>query len=813
MKKLQTLIFLFYTMHGLNAQNWEWVKSFNNNTGNSYTSYERYNQEYINNIAIDLEGNIYSIDNFTNTLILGSTTLTSAVNGTNIFIEKISSNGDWVWAKQSGGSGTGNATAKCIFVDNSNNTYIGLGHNGNVSFGSYSFNTTDYNPIIAKLSPNGNVLWGINISGWDDGAFINSIVADKDGNVYVSGEFERRVIIAPTRTSKITINSFDLYENPPYERDVFIAKISPTGDPIWAINVGSADGSEETFKMDIDANNYLYIIGTFREDIDGNSQSPSIFGDINIDFIKESKYIAKLNTDGQFSWVYPLTDDNSIGLDLVVDNNENIYCVDNKGFLNKISPDGQLEWSKGIGNDSTNYAIGTAITTDSSNNVYIGGSFYDTVVIGQDILISPISPNGSPQERTFLAKIDELGNWEYAFENNTSNIKSIANSNRIKEIKAVKEDQLIVSGDGYLEDELIFRGKVTHQSHVGDNNDLNISVYPINEARGGFNSSYRIVFNNVGTTQLDGDIMFKFDNSKLTFLNSSQVVDSQNSNSLSFIYNGLAPKESRFIDLNFVVNFISPETEETLSFETSINPIIDDLTQEDNVFTFNQPIVNSFDPNDILVIEGDKILLENSDEYLHYIIRFQNIGTASAINVKVNNLFDSNLDWTTFQLESSSHSLNIERVYGYDISFIFNGINLPDSTSDEPNSHGFIAYKIKPKKNITVGEFVPNEADIYFDFNPAVPTNLVNTEVVSTLGVSETNSSPIYLYPNPTSNILNVKSNSPISKIYVYNSLGQKVISFFNQSKVDISILNKGLYFVEIYNDSGRKLVSRFIKK
>ena len=345
-------------------------------------------------------------------------------------------------------------------------------------------------------------------------------------------------------------------------------------------------------------------------------------------------------------------------------------------------------------------------------------------------------------------------------------------------------------------------------------NDLNITILPTSEARPGFDANYQLVFHNVGTTQLDGNIVLDFDNSKLSFLSASETISSQTTNSLTFNYSSLDPFETRTINLEF--NVLAPPTTnigDVLTFTATINPILGDNTENDNIFELNQTVIGSYDPNDIQVLEGNQILIDDADEYLHYIIRFQNTGTASAINVRVENVLDSNLDWATIQLESSSHTNRVEIRDDNEVSFIFDGIYLPDSTTDEPNSHGFIAYKIKPKSDVIVGDIMPNQADIFFDFNPAITTNIVTTEITSSLSVDENLISKFYVYPNPTTGVLNIKSNSSIAKLEIYNNIGQVVSSEFNKNSIDVSTLSTGLYFVRIEDSIGNLEIKKIVKK
>ncbi|MEW7292098.1 FG-GAP-like repeat-containing protein [Aquimarina sp. 2304DJ70-9] len=262
-------------------------------------------------------------------------------------------------------------------------------------------------------------------------------------------------------------------------------------------------------------------------------------------------------------------------------------------------------------------------------------------------------------------------------------------------------------------------------------NDLEVQLFPLLEVRPGFATRYLLTYKNVGTTVLEGEINLNFNESALNFIEASEAPSAILAGALTFDIGTLLPFESNSIQANFLVEPPPTVTIDDL-LVTSANGTItgEDDFLENNESILKQVVIGSYDPNDIVVLEGSQILLEDADDYLHYIIRFQNTGTADAINVKVENILDSNLDWTTFQLESLSHSGRVEIKNGSKVKFIFNTINLPDSTNDEPNSHGFIAYKVKPKNNINIGDIILNKANIFFDFNPPIITNTVNTMVI-----------------------------------------------------------------------------------
>ncbi|MDJ1501273.1 DUF7619 domain-containing protein [Xanthocytophaga agilis] len=138
-------------------------------------------------------------------------------------------------------------------------------------------------------------------------------------------------------------------------------------------------------------------------------------------------------------------------------------------------------------------------------------------------------------------------------------------------------------------------------------------------------------------------------------------------------------------------------------------------------------IVDSYDPNDKLVSPAGT----PSDNYtpsaseLKYVIRFQNTGTDTAYAVTVIDTLSEHLDITTLQMGAYSHRYTL-KVSGKGrpvLTWIFAGINLPDSTRDQAGSNGFIQFTIKPKVYLPEKVRIENFADIIFDYNEPVRTN------------------------------------------------------------------------------------------
>jgi hypothetical protein len=139
------------------------------------------------------------------------------------------------------------------------------------------------------------------------------------------------------------------------------------------------------------------------------------------------------------------------------------------------------------------------------------------------------------------------------------------------------------------------------------------------------------------------------------------------------------------------------------------------------------PIIDSYDPNDKAVSPAgvtDQHYTPTRSR-LDYVIRFQNTGTDVAYKVVVVDTLSEHLDVSTLQLGSVSHPYKVQ-VSGKGrpvLTFTFNNIMLPDSNANEPKSHGYLQFSIKPKANLPEKTRIENGADIFFDYNEPIRTN------------------------------------------------------------------------------------------
>ena len=116
---------------------------------------------------------------------------------------------------------------------------------------------------------------------------------------------------------------------------------------------------------------------------------------------------------------------------------------------------------------------------------------------------------------------------------------------------------------------------------------------------------------------------------------------------------------------------------------------------------------------------------------------------------------------------------------------------------------------------LAVGDFITGDANIYFDFNAPIITNMVSTEIIDDL--SSTNyelENNISIYPNPAKNILHIeaKNKQKIEQLKIYNLSGLELMNVEeNKQLLNLESLSTGVYFIQIQTNLGT-VNKRFIK-
>jgi hypothetical protein len=187
---------------------------------------------------------------------------------------------------------------------------------------------------------------------------------------------------------------------------------------------------------------------------------------------------------------------------------------------------------------------------------------------------------------------------------------------------------------------------------------------------------------------------------------------------------------------------------------------------------------------------------------------------------------DKNLDFSTFEIVRIS-------IYGYRfhvidnryLTWFFPLAYLPAPSVNEPASHGFITFRIKPKAGLSVNDVITNRASIIFDYNPAVVTNTVTTSIIDerVTIVHNNEIKSIKLYPTPTADRLTLEMNISRSGQYdlqitditgntVYNetlTLGSGSFS----KQLSLENLPKTMYLITIHSNNNEVYSGKVMKQ
>lgn len=246
--------------------------------------------------------------------------------------------------------------------------------------------------------------------------------------------------------------------------------------------------------------------------------------------------------------------------------------------------------------------------------------------------------------------------------------------------------------------------------------DLEVYLTSRESPRPGFTYyNYLTIKNKKGLENASGSVEFTYDSSlDLIQVYAESLGSTITNTSTGFIlnFNDLKPNEREAVVIRMDVPVST--TLGTLLINKGVY-LDNDANEKNNTSTLSETVIGSYDPNDITESHGSEILYSDfgSSDYLYYTIRFQNVGTADAINVSIDNTLDSRLDKSTIQMLTSSHTNVFTRVDDK-LNWQFDNIHLPSEDMDEPNSHGYVYYKIKPTAGYKVGDIIANTAEIYW---------------------------------------------------------------------------------------------------
>jgi uncharacterized repeat protein (TIGR01451 family) len=342
--------------------------------------------------------------------------------------------------------------------------------------------------------------------------------------------------------------------------------------------------------------------------------------------------------------------------------------------------------------------------------------------------------------------------------------------------------------------------------------DLSVYLYSSPSPRPGFTYQAYITYSNYGNQTIPSGTV-TFTNANNVSISSYPAGSTPTASGFTYNFTNLLPGQHGTIMVQLLVPTIpTVNLGDWVTNMASVTIPTNDTNVSNNTSSETRIIVGSYDPNDKAESHGPQILHSgfSANDYLTYTIRFENTGTAEAINIRVNDVLDAKLDETSIRMVTASDPYVLDRV-GSNLAWRFNGVNLePSIPNNAVIGHGYLVFQVKPKPGYAIGDVIPNTASIYFDFNPAIVTNTWTSTFVPMLGITDFAFDNFTYHPNPVRNNLTISNASTIDSVEIISVLGQKVSSLkVNdlQTEIDLSGLNRGLYFVKVMSNGQEKTV------
>ena len=261
-----------------------------------------------------------------------------------------------------------------------------------------------------------------------------------------------------------------------------------------------------------------------------------------------------------------------------------------------------------------------------------------------------------------------------------------------------------------------------------------------------------------------------------------------------------------------------------LSSTATVTTAVTDGNPANNTTTNVRTVTGSYDPNDKLATtsmgNGAEVGYDPAvDEWIEYTIRFQNTGTDTAFHVLIADTLPAGLDPASLRMGAASHPFTWELLGQGVLNFRLYHILLPDSNVNEPRSHGFVSFSLRPVAGAldAPGDRVDNIANIYFDFNPPVITEpcVVSIEL-STAIPSQPVENPS-TYPNPAQAALYV--DLPTAEGYTAElvSMDGRVLRILgvirSGTNIDVASLASGTYLLRLASPMHGVSQARFVKE
>ncbi len=494
----------------------------------------------------------------------------------------------------------------------------------------------------------------------------------------------------------------------------------------------------------------------------------------------------------------------------------------------------RIEWPSGYVQTETNVAVNQKkITTEENGSVVSGTAYYDansncTQDAGESGIPNTIIEVYPGPTYTMT---DENGDYKVYLQPGSYNVGQQTPNNFTNICPGEGNTHSVsVSGIGLSYPNNDFAYQTGSQLP-----DLCVDL-GVTALRRGFENEMSISYSNYGVAPASNVVIELTLDNYISITEASIPWDSQSANKYTWNIGTLGVNESGVISLKNYVD-LATNIEDLKTFDVSITASESDMNTSCRTTQSTERVVGAIDPNDILVspVGYGPAHLINPTDTLTYKIRFQNVGNYPASLVNIVDTLPAELDLSSLQLGAVSHEYTFEMSGNGILKWTFEDINLPDSTTNERESHGFVQFKIVPKQNLPEHTRIENRASIVFDFNLPVVTNTVYNTIDFELSDKAIDETKLFVYPNPATSYVNLfmyhpyvaedasKNNlesvvqSKIAQLEIVGIDGKRhgiaLLEASHQHTINIEALDKGMYLLICTDTEGNQHINKFIKQ
>lgn len=359
--------------------------------------------DYAYDIAIDSTGNTYITGMFFGEVVFSPTITLKSEGDGDLYLAKLDPQGSVLWAISTGGTFNDNGDA--VTVDGAGNLYVvGSVRGGNLNFGGEAYvGIGHYDIMVAKVSSAGNVQW-VRVLGGAAMDLSDNIAVDGVGNVYVSGQFWESATFG-----------VDTLVGTGGRWDMVVAKYDPDGTPLWGFVAGGA-GDDDGRGLAVDSAQNIYVAGVYQGSMTIGTEALESSGVQDI-------VLSKLDPNGKPVWAKSIgcaDNDSASRLALSPDGKHLVLLAHYESAFDFASvrlpaygswdsmvakfdsSSGEPIWAQPIGSEGWDAAQDLVI--DSANNIYAVGAY-----VGPAMFVATALP-GFGHTDIYLAKFSPDGN-------------------------------------------------------------------------------------------------------------------------------------------------------------------------------------------------------------------------------------------------------------------------------------------------------------------------------------------------------------------------------------------------------------------